>query len=238
MASRAPNVPSLLDGRSKRQRPARETSSEQQDPSQEPTSPPAQPHAAPCKAAKQLLSSSTAADAPRPARAEPEAARQKRLEKNRCSARSHRAKIKSETETLTQQNAVLALTNDELERTVRERDATIEQLRAQVAALAPSLPAGAASDAPPRQRASSVQAGGAGASAAAPTATAPADNMTRVLSGSSASTSQPAPLGCLLAGAGACSQLQSALLRLGLPADAPRIAAPPLFQCGAAVHGI
>ena len=72
---------------------------------------------------------------------ESEAARQKRLEKNRRSARRHRAKIKNETDTLTEQNAALTLANAALERKVAEQEQTLNQLHSSVAALALALQA-------------------------------------------------------------------------------------------------
>lgn len=80
-------------------------------------------------------SSQTQKKARAPPRREGEAARQKRLEKNRRSARRHRAKIKSEADSLMEQNTVLALTNARLEERLNEQTALVETLQSQVVLL-------------------------------------------------------------------------------------------------------
>jgi hypothetical protein len=142
---------------------------------------------------------------------ESDAAREKRLEKNRRSARRHRAKVKSETELLLERTAELEATKAVLEAKINCSERTIVQLRSALEAVLGSSDesdsAGGAEDSAATAAAALLQLSGPPLSAHSQQCSSPSASHTPHLDTHDADV--PA-------------RLVNALTRLGLPESAPR----------------
>ena len=164
------------------------------------------------------------------AQAESDAAREKRLEKNRRSARRHRAKVRTETELLLERNAKLEAAKAVLEAQLTFSERTIAQLRGALDAVLAARSAGPAAHSPAAADVADADAddGTAAAAAlmclaapapAAPQAPWPPVAMSCAVTAGAAVSSAP---GAPAAEPHVPQRLAHALTRLGLPETAPR----------------
>ena len=169
--------------------------------------------------------------------AENEAARTKRLEKNRRSAQRHRAKIKHEAEVLVKEKAELVALTDALQQRVSTQAAHIQELQAQLVALqatrsdhntpAPACVADDTNAAPPMAQQGAVPLLPTPQPSASGSATTSAARIMRCNSAAHAVSAQlPGGCECQSSGRHESKRLCAALVQLGLPESAPRLPRP------------